>query len=199
MSKVCCAHDEVENHNHKHENSFSVQPYIPVIISFTLLLTGIICDFTKSPELFQNEYFRLIWYSLAYILVGFPVIKSAFDLLKKKDFFNEFSLMTLATLGAFALKEYPEGGAVMLFYNLGELFQSAAVNKARNNIKTLLDVRPKEVTVFRNNQWKTLSPEEVEIGEKIQIKAGEKVALDGVLLSDFPRFNTSALSGESKP
>ncbi|MDD3771700.1 MAG: heavy metal translocating P-type ATPase [Weeksellaceae bacterium] len=199
MSKVCCAHDEVENHNHKHENSFSVQPYIPVIISFTLLLTGIICDFTKSPELFQNEYFRLIWYSLAYILVGFPVIKSAFDLLKKKDFFNEFSLMTLATLGAFALKEYPEGVAVMLFYNLGELFQSAAVNKARNNIKTLLDVRPKEVTVFRSNQWKTLSPEEVEIGEKIRIKAGEKVALDGVLLSDFSRFNTSALSGESKP
>ena len=107
--------------------------------------------------------------------------------------------MSAATLGAFAIGEYPEGVAVMLFYAVGELFQSAAVNRAKSNIKALLDVRPNTVDVFRNNAYQTVSPESVEIGEKIQVRVGEKAALDGEMLSAGSSFNTSALTGESTP
>ncbi|MFA5650427.1 MAG: HAD-IC family P-type ATPase, partial [Proteiniphilum sp.] len=117
----------------------------------------------------------------------------------KKDFFNEFTLMIVATLGAFFIGEYPEGVAVMLFYTVGELFQESAVLKARKNIKTLLDVRPDKATVLRNGIAFTLAPEAVSIGETIQAKAGEKIPLDGVLLSPKGSFNTSALTGESVP
>lgn len=102
-------------------------------------------------------------------------------------------------MGAFAIGQYPEGVAVMLFYAVGELFQKAAVNKAKNNIKALLDVRPSSASVLRNNKYEEIKPEEVEIGETIQIKAGEKIPLDGEMLSEGSSFNTAALTGESKP
>src|SRR5690606_6583286 len=140
-----------------------------------------------------------LWYAVAYLPVGIPVFRSAFEAIIKGEFFTEFTLMSVATIGAFILGEYPEGVAVMLFYAVGELFQSAAVNKAKNNIKSLLDVRPEEANVFRNNEWQTLHPEEIEIGEAIQVKVGEKVPLDGIVLTDFSSFNTAALTGESKP
>lgn len=201
MSQTCnCSIDHTDSHHdHNHGNSSSFQTYIPAIISFLMLLMGILSDHFKSPEFFQNEFIRLPWYTIAYLIVGIPVIIQAIKLLMKLDFFNEFSLMSIATLGAFILGEYPEGVSVMLFYTIGELFQSAAVNKAKNNIKTLLDVRPNSATVFRQNQWKTIAPEEVKIGEIIQIKVGEKVPLDGLMLSESSSFDTSALTGESKP
>ncbi len=201
MSQTCnCSIDHTDSHHdHNHGNSSSFQTYIPAIISFLMLLMGILSDHFKSPEFFQNEFIRLPWYTIAYLIVGIPVIIQAIKLLLKLDFFNEFSLMSIATLGAFILGEYPEGVSVMLFYSIGELFQSAAVNKAKNNIKTLLDVRPNSATVFRQNQWKTIAPEEVKIGEIIQIKVGEKVPLDGLMLSESSSFDTSALTGESKP
>lgn len=201
MSQTCnCSIDHTDSHHdHNHGNSSSFQTYIPAIISFLMLLMGILSDHFKSPEFFQNEFIRLPWYTIAYLIVGIPVIIQAIKLLMKLDFFNEFSLMSIATLGAFILGEYPEGVSVMLFYSIGELFQSAAVNKAKNNIKTLLDVRPNSATVFRQNQWKTIAPEEVKIGEIIQIKVGEKVPLDGLMLSESSSFDTSALTGESKP
>lgn len=213
MSKACCTiedteenkhlHDEHDHdhddHDHDHGDAFAFKTYIPAIISFVMVVTGILADHFKSPELFQNETIRLIWYSVAYLPVGFPVILEAFRYLKKGDFFNEFSLMAIATLGAFILGEYPEGVSVMLFYSVGELFQSAAVDKAKNNIKSLLDVRPEFANVLRNGIWETIHPEEVEIGETIQIKVGEKVPLDGVMVSEVSSFDTAALTGESKP
>ena len=107
--------------------------------------------------------------------------------------------MSIATIGAFIIGEYPEGVAVMLFYAVGELFQNAAVNRAKGNIKALLDVRPKEANVFRNKDYQSVSPEEVNIREKIQIRVGEKIPLDGILLSEKASLNTAALTGESKP
>lgn len=107
--------------------------------------------------------------------------------------------MSIATVGAFAIGEYPEGVAVMLFYAIGELFETAAIRRAKNNIKALLDVRPKTASVFRNNAYETVNPETVQIGETIQVKVGEKTPLDGVLLSDKAALNTAALTGESKP
>ena len=107
--------------------------------------------------------------------------------------------MSIATLGAFAIGEYPEGVAVMLFYAVGELFQNAAVKRAKGNIKALLDVRPNEAVVYRNGDYVSVNPETVEIGEKIQVRVGEKIPLDGKLLSEKASVNTAAITGESKP
>ena len=206
MSKACCTLEDSKpnppshnDHDHEHGDASSFKTYIPAVISFVMLAMGIGFDYFKSPELFQNEILRFAWYSIAYLPVALPVLHNAFLLLKKGDFFNEFSLMSIATLGAFLLTEYPEGVAVMLFYTVGELFQSAAVEKAKGNIKALLDVRPDEATVFRNKEWQTIHPEDVKIGERVLVKVGEKVPLDGILLSDSSSFNTAALTGESKP
>src|SRR5690606_3758373 len=100
-------------------------------------------------------------------------------------------------IGAFAIGEYPEGVAVMLFYAVGEVFQTMAVSRAKANIKSLLDQRPDEVTVLRNSQTETVKAETVDIGEIIQLKPGEKLGLDGELLSETASFNTAALTGES--
>ena len=148
---------------------------------------------------FFTGWVRPVWYAIAYIPVGFPVIKEAFLALSKGEIFTEFFLMSIATIGAFAINEYPEGVAVMLFYAVGELFQSAAVKRAKNNIKALLDVRPKIATVFKSGTYSSVDPEEVVIGDRIQIKVGEKIPLDGILLSDKASLNTAALTGESKP
>lgn len=207
MSQACCSTEESNQHsheshdheNHDHGNANAFKTYIPAIFSFILLMLGIGFDYFKKPEFFQNEILRIIWYTVAYIPVGIPVLREAFQNILKGQFFTEFTLMSVATIGAFILGEYPEGVAVMLFYAVGELFQSAAVNKAKNNIKSLLDVRPKEANVFRNNQWLTVNPETVQIGETIQVKVGEKSPLDGKMLSESSVFNTAALTGESKP
>ena len=172
--------------------------YLPAIISFVMLLIGIALDNYFKPSFFTN-YVRLAWYAIAYLPVGLPVIKEGWEASLKKEFFTEFTLMVLATMGAFAIGQYPEGVAVMLFYAVGELFQKAAVNKAKNNIKAILDVRPSSASVLRNNKYEEIKPEEVEIGETIQIKAGEKIPLDGEMLSEGSSFNTAALTGESKP
>jgi len=187
-----------EGHDHDHEEESAWKEYLPAIISFIVLMSGIVLDNFVKPEFFKN-YVRLIWYIVAYVPVGIPVIKDAFNSIIKGSFFSEFFLMSIATIGAFFIGEYSEGVAVMLFYAVGELFQSAAVKRAKSSIKALLDVRPDTVSVLRNGSITTISPSEVKIGEIIQVKPGEKVALDGELISDISAFNTAALTGESKP
>ncbi len=195
-------HSDDDGHDHSHgtatDGDSKWKEYAPAIISFVLLLAGIAFDQWIEPTFFKG-YVRLAWYLAAYIPVGWPVAMHAFRAIRRADFFTEFFLMTLATVGAFAIGEYPEGVAVMLFYAIGELFQDAAVNRARRNIKALLDIRPDAAHVFRNDTWQTIKPQDVAIGETIQVKAGEKVPLDGELLSEGSSFNTAALTGESKP
>ena len=192
-------HSHDDGHNHDHEGKTdNINTYLPAIFSFVLLIAGISLDYFKTFSFFDG-WIRIIWYIAAYIPVGFPVIKAGWKSIKKGDFFTEFFLMGIATVGAFTIGEYPEGVAVMLFYAVGELFQSAAVERAKGNIKALLDVRPNEALVFRNNNFISADPESVEIGEKIQVRVGEKVPLDGILLSNKGSFNTAALTGESKP
>ncbi|MDN3492212.1 MULTISPECIES: heavy metal translocating P-type ATPase [Winogradskyella] len=189
-------HSHDDGHNHGSEpNNFKA--YIPAIVSFTMLIAGIALDYFNVT--FFKDWIRIIWYGIAYIPVGFPVVKEGWKSITKGDVFTEFFLMSIATIGAFIIGEYPEGVAVMLFYAVGELFQNAAVNRAKGNIKALLDVRPKEANVFREGDYKSVSPEDVNIGEKIQIRVGEKIPLDGVLLSEKASLNTAALTGESKP
>ncbi|TLP79777.1 heavy metal translocating P-type ATPase [Maribacter sp. ACAM166] len=192
-------HSHDDGHNHDNSGSATdLKTYLPAIFSFIMLIVGIALDYFDTFTFFDG-WIRLAWYIVAYIPVGFPVIKEGWKSIKNGDFFTEFLLMSIATLGAFVIGEYPEGVAVMVFYAVGELFQSAAVTRAKSNIKALLDVRPNEALVYRNNAFISEDPEKVEIGEKIQVRVGEKVPLDGVLLSDKGTFNTAALTGESKP
>ncbi len=135
----------------------------------------------------------------AYIPVGLPVLKDAINSIRYSDFFSEFFLMSIATLGAFAIGEYPEGVAVMLFYSVGEVFQAMAVQRAKKNIKGLLDQRPDEITILENNIPRVIKAETAKVGHIIQLKPGEKLALDGELISESASFNTAALTGESKP
>lgn len=194
-------HSDDDGHDHDHDvhsEDAAWKAYLPAIISFSMLLVGIALDNYIKQHFFKG-YIRLAWYVVAYLPVGFPVIKEAFEAIRKGEFFTEFTLMVLATIGAFAIGEYPEGVAVMLFYAIGELFQSAAVNRAKSNIKALLDVRPNIANILRGGIFEAAKPEEAEIGDTIQVRSGEKVPLDSELLSDKSSFNTAALTGESKP
>ena len=148
---------------------------------------------------FREGYFSLIWYVVAYLPVGLPVMKEAWESMKDKDYFSEFTLMFVATLGAFYIGEYPEGVAVMLFYSVGELFQEKAVDKAKRNIGALLDVRPEEAAVVRDERVVIENPQNVKVGETIEIKTGGRVPLDGMMLNEVAAFNTAALTGESVP
>lgn len=209
--QICCTleekinkktehHSDDDEHDHDHSNAekSTFQMFIPAIISFVLLMIAIGLD-NYFPQSWFTGYIRLGWYILAYIPVGFPVVKEAFESIRKGEIFSEFLLMSIATIGAFAIGEFPEGVAVMLFYAIGEIFQTLAVQRAKANIKTLLDQRPDEVTILENNVAKTIKASTAKIGDIIQLKAGEKLGLDGELLSDTASFNTSALTGESKP
>ena len=184
------------NHCHNEQKS-KVSPYLLPTISFLMLLGGIALQVIEAE--FFNQTIRLIWYVLAYLPVGLPVMKEAVESIREKDIFSEFTLMCIATLGAFYIGEYPEGVAVMLFYSIGELFQGNALAKARKNISALLDVRPETATVVRNNEYFRTAPADVTPGEIIEVKAGERVPLDGKLLSETADFNTAALTGESVP
>lgn len=189
-------HDH-EGHSHAHEGESTIKAYIPAIVSFVLLVSGMVLQHQEA-EFFKNPL-RLGWYLVAYALVGLPVNWEALKSIRRGDVFSEFFLMSIATIGAFFIGEYAEGVAVMLFYAIGELFQDAAVNKAKRSIKALLDIRPDTVTVVRDSGAVTINPAAVAVGEVIQVKPGEKVALDGILLSEKAAFDTAALTGESKP
>ncbi|MBK9283031.1 MAG: cadmium-translocating P-type ATPase [Sphingobacteriaceae bacterium] len=175
-----------------------IKEYLPSIVSFVLLLAAIIIDNFIEQKWFTG-YLRIVWYVISYLPVGIPVIMDAGKAMLKRDIFSEFFLMSIATIGAFAIGEYPEGVAVMLFYAVGELFQSAAVKRAKGSIKALLDIRPDSATVIRNGKTEIINPETVQIGETIQVRSGEKIPLDGFLISEKGSFNTAALTGESKP
>lgn len=192
------SHDDDHDHGHSADGKSTFGMFLPAIISFVLMMLGIVLDNFIKPDWF-TDWVRIALYVAAYIPVGLPVLKEAVESMGKGDFFSEFFLMGIATVGAFAIGEYPEGVAVMLFYAVGEIFQTLAVSRAKGNISKLLDQRPDEVTVLENNQPKTVKAENVQVDTIIQLKPGEKLALDGVLLSDTASFNTAALTGESKP
>ena len=198
-AKVVPVHSGDDGHNHDSEekDESGWKAHLPLLASLAILLVMLVLDFGfKYTPVFPVD---LIIYIIAYLLAGYNVLNLAFRKAKRFDFFNEFFLMSVATIGAFAIGSYSEGVAVMVFYSIGEWFQDAAVSNAKRNIKALLDVRPDEVTVIRNNTPLVADPSIIELGETIQVKPGEKVALDGELLSENASFNTAALTGESKP
>ena len=192
------AHSDDDGHDHSNVEGGPFKMFLPSIISLVMLLLAIAFDNWIKLPWFSGAV-RFVWYLVAYLIVGFPVIKDAFKSITKGEVFSEFLLMSIATVGAFIIKEYPEGVAVMLFYAVGEVFQTLAVSRAQRNIKSLLDQRPDEVTILVDGKPKTVKAEEAGIGDIIQLKPGEKLGLDGELLTDGASFNTAALTGESKP
>ena len=190
-------HTDDDGHNHGGEENAGWKAHWPLLTSFGILIVMLTLEFGFSyVPLFPVD---LAIYLIAYLLAGYNVLLLAFRKLKRLDIFNEFFLMSVATIGAFSIGSYSEGVAVMVFYAIGEWFQDAAVNRAKRSIKALLDVRPEAVTVLREGQSIVVHPNEIKPGEIIETKPGEKVALDGELDVEAASFNTAALTGESKP
>ncbi|GKX64810.1 heavy metal translocating P-type ATPase [Inconstantimicrobium mannanitabidum] len=190
-------HNEVyeNSHSHSHEHGdeeeFGKKEIIKFSIGIVFYILGLVLKLDFIPE--------LILYLVAYLLIGGEVVLRAFKNILKGEIFDENFLMSVATIGAFAIKQFPEAVAVMIFYQVGEMFQDRAVNKSRKSIKSLMDIRPDYANVVRNNTEVKVSPETVKIGEEIIVKPGERVPLDGILVSGEGVLDTSALTGESLP
>lgn len=168
---------------------------IRIIVS-AVLLAGIMI-ITKLVEI--NKWIQLALYLVPYLIIGYDILKKALKGIFKGQIFDENFLMAVATVGAVALGEFSEGAAVMLFYQIGELFQSVAVGKSRKNITSLMDIRPDYANVELNGKLEKIDPDDVEIGTEIVVNPGEKVPIDGIIISGDSTLNTSALTGESVP
>lgn len=163
-----------------------------IIIGAAVLATAVLLSL-------NNEWLQIALFIISYIIVGGDVVKRAVKNIFKGQVFDEHFLMSIATIGAFFIGEYPEGVAVMLFYQVGELFQSYAVGKSRKSIASLMDIRPDYANVKKGDELVKVDPDEVQIGDIIVIKAGEKIPLDGKVIEGSSMIDTSALTGESVP
>ncbi|MGY4105778.1 heavy metal translocating P-type ATPase [Ignavigranum ruoffiae] len=163
-----------------------------IIIGAAVLATAVLLNL-------NNEWLQIALFIISYIIVGGDVVKRAVKNIFKGQVFDENFLMSIATIGAFFIGEYPEGVAVMLFYQVGELFQSYAVGKSRKSIASLMDIRPDYANVKKGDELVKVDPDEVRIGDIIVIKAGEKIPLDGKVIEGSSMIDTSALTGESVP
>ena len=165
---------------------------IKIIVAFVLFIISLVIKF-------PNEWLNNGIYILLYLIVGLDIVLKAIRNIFRGKVFDENFLMTIATIGAFAIGEFPEAVAVMLFYQVGELFQSYAVNKSRKSIASLMNIRPDYANVKRNEEILKVNPEDVNIGETIIVKPGEKVPLDGTIIKGKSMLDTSSLTGESLP
>ena len=165
---------------------------IKVVIALILFLISLIIPF-------ENAWINIGIYIISYLIVGLDVLIEAIKNIFKGEVFDENFLMTIATIGAFAIGEYPEAVAVMLFYQIGEMFQSYAVDKSRKSIASLMDIRPDFANIKKNGSIEKVSPDKISIGDIIIVKPGEKVPLDGTIVDGNSMLDTSALTGESVP
>lgn len=206
---ACCDHPEpaapvsqaasgTSKGSPKHSSPTINTESLKAILSFALLISGLAFDHLIATTWFSGAV-RFAWYAVAYVPVGLPVLLKGIRLAVRGELFTEFTLMSMAGIGAFYIGEYPEGVAVMLFYTVGELFQDAAVNRAKRSIKALLDIRPDTALVLRDGTYTAVSPTDVRVSETIQVKVGDRVPLDSEMLSEGSSFNTAALTGESTP
>ena len=163
-----------------------------------IIIASILFIFSLAVK-YENEWINNAIFIISYIIVGLEIIIKAVRNIIKGKIFDENFLMTIATIGAFFIGEFPEAVAVMLFYQIGELFQSYAVDKSRKSIASLMDIRPDYANVYRNGKEEKINPDEVKIGETIIVKPGEKIPLDGIILEGKTTLDTKALTGESMP
>lgn len=214
QSCSCCAEGHVHSdscgcgHDHDHENIDKAAFYKKIGFGIFFFVVGILFEklmpqitangfFAQYPQI--PEYISLLSFGLSYIIVGFSIIREAVEGIIKGNIFNENFLMAIASIGAFAIKEYSEGCAVVLLYTIGEFLQGMAVAKSRGSIRNMLEQKPEAVNVLRNGETVEVSPEEVEVGELIIVKPGEKIYLDGVITEGTAEVDMAELTGESIP
>ncbi|MCH5242596.1 MAG: heavy metal translocating P-type ATPase [Muribaculaceae bacterium] len=189
----CCA-----DHCNHHEGGW-FRPYLGASISLALLIAGLILDHYHD-FMTDTTWAKPLWYFVAFIPVGFPVVKEAFEGIAQKDYFNELTLMAIACIGAFCIGEYSEAVGVMLFYCIGENLQDRAVDKATRDISKLLEIKAEITRVVKDGEVIEMKPDQVQVGNIIEVHPGERVPLDGVMLTEEGgMFDTAALTGESVP
>lgn len=199
------SHISHNSQDHKHlncdDNPYGrwFRPYIGVAISLLLLITGLILDHYHD-FLTDNVWAKPVWYFVAFLPVGYPVIIEAIEGMSQKDYFNELTLMAIACIGAFCIGEYAEAVGVMLFYCIGENLQNRAVDKATRNISKLLEIKVEVAKVVKDGQVVEMTPDKVAVGNIIEVHPGERVPLDGEMITKTGgMFDTAALTGESVP
>ena len=185
-------HVHSRNHSHSHSEEDNIKKKVTKFVIGGIIFAGAIL----AP---LPNFMKIVLYLVSYLIIGGEVVLTAIRNIKRGEVFDENFLMTVATVGAFAIKEYPEAVAVMLFYMVGELFQDVAVGNSRKSITALMDIRPDYANVKIGDEIKKVSPEIVGVGELIVVKPGEKVPLDGEIVEGNSTFDTSALTGESLP
>ena len=185
-------------HNHEHQHDEEGIKWWKPAVSLVMLLAGILMDKT-GVQWFQSDWVKAFWYAAAWLPTGLGVLREAFEEARKGEPFNEFLLMSVASIGAFAIGEYPEAVAVMTLYCIGEALQDLAVDRARDNIEALIAFRPDHAVVIRDGHRYTLEPALVNIDDIVEVKPGERVPIDGLLTGDAAAFDTAALTGESVP
>lgn len=215
-TRSCCDGEDDDEHEHHHEHGHGGHSHDHghrhgdeeeeeegsvglrlgrLIAGGALLLCGLLLPLFAD----LNPWVRFGIFAAAWLIAGYDVVWSAVRGILSGEVFDECFLMTVSTVGAFAIGEYPEAAAVMLFYQLGELFQDVAVDKSRDSITALMDIRPDSATVRRDGEWTDVSPDEVEIGETVLVKPGGRVPLDGIVRKGSSSVDTRALTGESAP
>jgi Cd2+/Zn2+-exporting ATPase len=188
----CCGGQE---NGHREEEEMS---WWKPVLSLAMLVVGIIMS-SMGIKWFQNGWIKLAWYAAAWLPTGLGVLREAIEEAREGDLFSEFLLMTVASLGAFAIGEYPEAVAVMALYCIGEALQDRAVSRARDNIKSLIALRPDQAVIIRDGKRLTIAPDKVIVGDIVEVRAGERVPVDGILTGSAAAFDTAALTGESLP
>ena len=200
----CCSNSKYENHEeehhgHTHEIKENNNGFLGYVKDNLLLIIGAIVYVIALAYKSNENLLSFMLFGISYLIIGGEVILSAIKNILRGEIFDENLLMSIATIGAFFIGEYPEAVAVMLFYQIGEVFQGYAVNKSRKSISSLMDIRADYANVLRDGKEVKVSPEEVFIGESIIVKPGERVPLDGIILEGTSFIDTSALTGESVP
>ncbi len=197
------AHQHEHNHHdgheqgHVHEHEEEMSWWKPAL-SLALLVAGIVMN-AAGVAWFQNRWVQLAWYALAWLPTGLGVLREAIEEAREGEVFSEFLLMSVASIGAFAIGEFPEAVAVMTLYCIGEALQDRAVGRARGNIQSLIALRPDHAVVIRGDERVRIEPAEVKVDDIVEVKPGERVPIDGTLMSEAAAFDTATLTGESMP
>lgn len=200
----CCSHEH-NSHSHScaccndsHEHGEEEMSWWKPALSLVLLAIGMAMS-AMEVQWFQSTWVRALWYLAAWLPTGLGVLREAIEEAREGEFFSEFLLMTIASIGAFAIGEYPEAVAVMTLYCIGEALQDKAVSRARGNIQSLIAFRPEHAVIVEGEQRKTVEPADVKVGDIVEVKPGERVPVDGMLTGEAAAFDTAALTGESMP
>ena len=186
------------SHHHEHHHEEEETSWWKPALSLAMLVTGITMS-AMNVLWFQNQWIRLLWYAIAWMPTGLGVLREAIEEAREGEFFSEYLLMTAASIGAFAIGEFPEAVAVMTLYCIGEALQDRAVSRARGNIQSLIAFRPDHAVIVVGDERKTVDPAEVKVGDIVEVKPGERVPIDGMLMGEAAAFDTAALTGESMP